>query len=625
MIFRSIVSLLQTIFIPGYIVFNLFKIKTNIVRKFIFIFSLSLISNYLIVFFLTSISLYKAKVIYGIILIELLYLIFLKRKKNKQQKNSIKIQNLNNFWKKQIPNKKIALIIALTSTLWVFFIFIKNAIFFNVFIRWDAIVSWNRWALDWYSNILPQQTMHYPQLIPANWSISYIILGQPIQFIPKTIMPLFTLFILLLFWDLGINKKNYGYIWAIPATTLFIRHAMGETIESGLIDLPVAFMTFCSIASILFAQEITNINLTKKYLILGSIISAGALVTKQAGIIIVIIYPILMFTLIKQLKTKKKIKILIIHLINILVIASPFYIYKKIQIMNNLDGSEINTVTNTIYKGSTLIQRFIYSIKIFLSYNIVFLGEHAVIKNKSLHIFTGSILGILYSILIWFSLKNKTFKLLFFSMFLPYSIFWALFLCYDFRNYAIAIPLYGLSLGLGINYLIKKLWEKKFNIKIIKVKPIIILVATIGLLYLNSKTSSIELLKKQNNEILKIGKYKLNKKLKQYNSKKTIHGNIMTNYARIDQTLFPKKVKCITQNFNISYCGYQGRKQTTKKLFLEYKNKLKNNKIDYILYPTNNTANEINAHINKKLQTNKFERIFEKENYCFLRVKNESK
>ncbi len=620
MIFRSILALAQTTFIPGYIAFNIFKIKTNILRKLIFIFSLSLIINYLIVFFLTSIKLYKYQTVYSIILVELIYLLFLRIKNNKKLTNKFhfKIPNLNNLWQKQTTGNKIALIFALISTSWVFLIFIKNALFFNVFIRWDAIVSWNKWALDWYSNILPLKTMHYPQLIPANWSISYIILGEPIQFIPKMIMPLFTLFILFLFWDLGITKKNFGYIWAIPTTTLFIRHAMGGMIESGLVDLPVAFMTFCSIACILFIQDITNINLIKKYLILGSIISAGALITKQAGIIIVIIYPILMFILVKQIKTKDKLKILIIHIINILVIASPFYIYKKIQIMNKLDGSEISTVTNIIYKGSGLIQRFIYSIKIFLSHNIVFLGDHEIIKNRSLHIFVGSILGLFYSILIWFSLKDKTFKTLFFSMFIPYSIFWALFLCYDFRNYAIAVPLYGLSLGLGINYLLNK-------IKIIKIKPIIALIGIITLLYFNGKISSTELLKKQNNEILKIGKYKLNKKLKEYDYKNIIQGNIMSNYGQLEKTLFPKKVNCVIQNFNTSYCGYQGKKQTIKELFVEYKNKLKNNSINYILYPKNNVSDEINAHINKKLQTKKFEKIFEKENYCFLRVRNESK
>lgn len=612
MYLKAILALAQTIFIPGYIFFNWLKIKTNPIRKLIFIFSLSLILNYIFVFLLVITKFYNLYTLYSLIIIEILIIIFFIKKTENER---FKLSYILNFWEKSTKPEKLAINLGLIATLWVFLILLKNTFFFNNFVRWDAIVSWNRWALDWYSNILPQGTMHYPQLIPANWSISYVILGAPIQFIPKLIMPLFTLFMLFLFWDLGTTRKNFGYIWAIPAIILFIKHAMGKIIESGLVDLPVAFMTITSLSCILFAQKINDKKTIKKYLFLGSIISAGALVTKQAGIIIVLTYPILVFTLIKQLKFKTKIKIILIHLLNILLIAVPFYIYKQIEILQKIDNSEISTVTNGIYKGSNLIQRFIYSIKIFLTYNLVFLGNHAVIKNKLLHIITGSFLGIIYSIFIWFSLKNKTFKIIFFTILLPYSIFWALFLCYDFRNYAIAVPLYGLALGLGINYLIKKLnWKT--------IKYIFLIILTITILFIDSKTKKSDLLNQQNKKILKIGKYKLNKKLQKYNSKNHKINRIISDYTHI-KNIIPK-ASFFYQKFNIVYCGYQGKKQTEKELYSKYKNNLKNN-FDYILYPIQNISEKIKAHINKNIKSKIFKKIFKKNGYCLLKINNEYK
>ena len=83
----------------------------------------------------------------------------------------------------------------------------------KVFNVWDTIFSWNRWAVDWSYNQFPALTYEYPQILPANWSLSYVIMqNKEVQAFTKAIMSLFSLFTILLFFDLARIKKNLVYL-----------------------------------------------------------------------------------------------------------------------------------------------------------------------------------------------------------------------------------------------------------------------------------------------------------------------------------------------------------------------------------------------------------------------------
>ena len=106
--------------------------------------------------------------------------------------------------------------------------------------------EWNRWAIDFSNNILPKYSSHFPQLIPANWSISYVMIGEGnIHFFPKLIMPLFFLNNILIFLDLALTKKNHVYlnglvIYGILAPIIFSL----VFILDGNADIPVSFFSF---------------------------------------------------------------------------------------------------------------------------------------------------------------------------------------------------------------------------------------------------------------------------------------------------------------------------------------------------------------------------------------------
>lgn len=57
----------------------------------------------------------------------------------------------------------------------IFVVFISNT---KAFVDWDALVSWNRWAIELYSNKYYPMNTGYPILFPAIWSLIYKMQGN---------------------------------------------------------------------------------------------------------------------------------------------------------------------------------------------------------------------------------------------------------------------------------------------------------------------------------------------------------------------------------------------------------------------------------------------------------------
>ena len=93
------------------------------------------------------------------------------------------------------------------SILWAFSLFISKI--GSVFTIWDSVVSWNHWAVEWFSNSHPLDTKRYAQLIPSNFSVTYSFMQtDKIQFFAIGFMPLFASYLLLLMFDLGLKRRN---------------------------------------------------------------------------------------------------------------------------------------------------------------------------------------------------------------------------------------------------------------------------------------------------------------------------------------------------------------------------------------------------------------------------------
>jgi len=436
MFLLGILSFFQMVFIPGFILLSVFKIQQESkIQTLVYSFGLSLLFNYLMVYVLTMTGIYITGVVLSIVVIELLFLYQLKysfcNNVANYQDSKSSTYPLNYF---ESQNSSIFTLAIIVLSLYCL-VFISNL--GTIFSLIDSMVSYNRWATDWANNHLPTLTWHYPQLVTANWSLSYVLMQEKVWFFAKAIMPLFTIGILLLFLDLAIRKKDTVYLIGLILYGLITYHYNHIFITDGYMDIPVSFFSFLTGYAILQSKRR---NFDIQSLILVIIFACAAAVTKQAGLYILGISMVwITYILFTQKPFFLAIKVTFVVMAIVCMIVLSWYIPKHIQINNGLDSSEILTVTSAIYHGKPLLQRLtdgFFSVSHLFSLQ----GELGTI------VFSMIVLCLLLS----FFVKKARTVLLFIVV--PYTILWGFFWSYDTRNLNLALPFIAYSSAFGFQY-----------------------------------------------------------------------------------------------------------------------------------------------------------------------------
>ena len=112
--------------------------------------------------------------------------------------------------------KKINIDLSINSAITIFtfllivFALIKNT--GNVFYSWDAVISYNEWAINFSNSIYPGGMVR-PELIPKLWSMTYLITSSEIEFFAKFTTVIYPILILLVCLDeILVNKKPSNYL-----------------------------------------------------------------------------------------------------------------------------------------------------------------------------------------------------------------------------------------------------------------------------------------------------------------------------------------------------------------------------------------------------------------------------
>lgn len=300
-------GILQITLLPGLIVLRLFHLRTNLLDKVLIIFGTSLIANYCVIFLLALFGLYTRITLTILLLAELIVIVWLFRKdlvtpaKNILEAAQDGIHEVSNLF---FPSRQssisvfyyfIVLLLLLASAwsiLWAVNLFLQNL--GTVFSTWDAVVSWNNWATIWAASKIPMGSDLYPQLVPANWSITYVLLGSTtLQFFAKALMPLFTLMILLGLFNLVLLTKEFYFLISIVLLQPLLKKFIDIGLSNGYVDIAVAFFTFAALYILLKAHAASDTEQRSRLYILGAIFSASAAVSKQTGVYIALCYPIL--------------------------------------------------------------------------------------------------------------------------------------------------------------------------------------------------------------------------------------------------------------------------------------------------------------------------------------------
>jgi len=520
----AVVSFFQLTFIPGYLLFKFLKIKGNTpIKVILYSFAFSLFVNYLIVYHLTLAGSYTPVSAYIILAAELILLIFLAIKGRLRIEMPLHLE---------IPSGSRGLVrnILPASTL----LILAGSLYFffsnpgSVFTHWDAVFSWNRWAIDWYLNDIPGLTYLYPQLIPANWSLSYILMqDHTLQFAAKSIMPLFALSILFVFYDLYLTKKNAVFILSIFFfSALSLLYSL-PYIDSGYVDFAVAFFSMITFHAILRSDP----DDPGSNNIVVLLFATAAAATKQAGFII-LVFSVIWLTclMIKNRKTLSpgKAVVKILNYILIILLGLYWYIIKLVDIAMGRDFSTLKFLLVDIYHDATLVQRLANSLENLRASPVFFL----VLIALSL-----------------FSLFNRRSRWFTLGITIPSIIIWGLFFSYDDRNIIVSFPFLAYSASYGTAYLyrilklgkLKEYFVSKFPglsmhrpaVKIRlwpgRVLFLLVFLAILGSIFLvgaYGDTIKLRQIEKQKT----IGNPGLNQQIYDYKEEYGIEGKIITDY-----------------------------------------------------------------------------------------------
>ena len=429
MFFWGMVSILQLCYIPGSLLVLAFLGQRKWYEMIPLAFGLSLLANYIVVFVLVLLKIYTRHVMIGIIAVELIvYFYMLYRKNNCATVPAYDSQKEKLVSIKLLENLHILLIVAICMT-WVYVLQHAG----DIFQGWDAVVSWNRWAVDWASNRIPNQMWHYPQLLPAGWSVSYVLMNDVhiqffavltcLFFIPMAAHAFFVLY----------NKSNR--IEAVIAALVFFAVAIGMELHKliGFADFPVAVILVLALACLIIAS---NQGISEKesirYVALGLILAGTTGVVKQAGIFGYITYIALMIGYWRDNYLPRNLlsrKMIILCFIGTIFLVFSWYMFVRWRIAIGIDSSEIGYVTDGIYKGRGYLDRIAQTLHRFPTpWVVTGLALPGLFLRRTKII---TICGTIYSLL------------------------WGCFWSYDVRNFSVALPILAFAIAGWFSEMIK--------------------------------------------------------------------------------------------------------------------------------------------------------------------------
>jgi hypothetical protein len=526
----GILSILQMACLPGAFFAKQLKNET-LISKIASIFGLSLVLNYLGVFLLTALQLYQPAVVYSLISAELVLLCWVYRHEllNTRSLPQVPFTSfitsgmLGAFTGPDKPKRFQAII----ATFIVFSAFATVAYFMSVLIHclgttlstWDALASWNKWAIEWSNNRIPKHTWHYPQLLPGVWSISFMVLQkETLQLFIKAFMPLFSLLSLLLLLDLGKQRRDLAFFLAVGVTG-YLLYRLIQPLMIGIeyADIPAMFMTLLSFCWLLNAQKAADKTNIRQAIILSALFCSGAALCKQSGLYPAILFPLLAYWFSLKghplLNFHEKTRLLGLGIFITLLVAGSWYLYKEFQIFQHADTSEIEFILAKAHKKPL---------------------------PESLSLAFAPIpwgIRILITLALFNSLKTPLGNRIFWLITLPNMLIWAFFFIYDARLVALVFPFVAIGVGLGLRQAMFQLtvWEPPvFPLQKGRytVRPVVILgIGTLIILVLsNTMFTTRTLVQRNNRELANAVDAKVNAMLYTYQRKYGFTGLIATIY-----------------------------------------------------------------------------------------------
>jgi hypothetical protein len=434
----SAIALAQVAFLPGYLVTRWLRLDDGFARTWAASFGISLVVNYHVTLLLTLANLYGRTALCGLIALEGLALFRLLQAPRVRAPRAAAGSPLTRFLCPEpgraadVSVGRLLLLLAGIAPLLYFVAFLPGA-FTTIFSGWDALVSWNRWAIDWAQGYLPAWTMHYPQLIPATWSMLYVIAGAELQFLPKGLSLFFPATTVLMLVDLGLRRSRGEFMLAAALTGVSMSSSGGRYLASGYADLPVGFFGLAAVYLLACCEKTSDRSRIRAHIAAATLCAAGCGLTKQAGFYLVAVFPVILLLFLRDRSRStaglRPPRMLALVICALLVLVVPWHLYKEYQVYHGFEDREV-AYTTGVHLGRTASERAIWAWTIWKEY-----------LSAPLACFVVAAVGL--------ALVFRRALPITLLVTLPFTAIWTFLFSYDQRNLALAHPFIGISAGAG--------------------------------------------------------------------------------------------------------------------------------------------------------------------------------
>lgn len=295
----------------------------------------------------------------------------------------------------------------------------------SVYVLNDEVLSWDRWAMDWHRNRLPVGPDFYPQLLPANWSVTYAILGtSDIKMFGKAIMPLFPFGTVLLFVSLAWRLRDRSYHWGAGLTALLLLTGVGPAmLQSGSGDGACAFFAFLAFYVLYLASPGGPAASSGA---LALLFASGAALAKQGGLVVLI--AVACYLLYRRWAAWRAVTAAVA-----VGSVAAWYGYRVYELVTGRAVTNLAALLTTAHGGRGMLER--------LQESVAMLARAGGQGGTPLVLFLAACLALAL-------LFRRTRPLTFFLV-IPAFLFWALSFSYELRTGALWMPFLGLVCGLA--------------------------------------------------------------------------------------------------------------------------------------------------------------------------------
>ena len=241
----------------GLSVVRVLRLRGGIPATLVLAFALSLVANHALVAGLVVLGIYRPAIVYAVFAVETAVFLGMERRSLQTSCDRCLPVSLRRLHRRAAALAFAAMLLAAATLVIAGFALAGLAQIGQIFQQWDAVVSWNRWAIDWAANRLPAGTSLYPQLLPANVSLTYVFMQtSEIWIFAKAFQFLFCLMLLLAMFDAARATGNFGFVPGVLITYgLLVAVLRFRMIGSGYADVPLAFFSFAAVYALLLARH----------------------------------------------------------------------------------------------------------------------------------------------------------------------------------------------------------------------------------------------------------------------------------------------------------------------------------------------------------------------------------